>query len=102
MSPAPQRSSSKLPLKQKPIFISDPATRVRLTDNNSALATQMYHSNLLPSNTINSDKEHAMRVRLTHNNSTLAKQKPNQSSTHINCTKFDSTLAPRVHLSQNQ
>ena len=62
----------------------------------------MYHTNLLPPNTFNSDSEHAMRVRLIRNNSALAKQKPNQNSTHFKCTKFDSTLAPRVHLTQNQ
>ena len=70
---APQKTSSKLPMKRNPIFISDPATRVRLTKNNSAFATRIYHSNLLPPNTINSDSEHAMRVRLTQNNSKLAK-----------------------------
>ena len=101
MSPAPQSSSSKLPLKHSPNFISDSSTCVRLTDNNSSLATRMYHSNLLPSITNNSDSEHAMRVRLTQNNSLLAKQKPNQTSSHINCTKFDSTLAPRVQSTQN-
>ena len=93
MSPAPQSSSSKLPLKRNSSFISDPATRVRLTDKNSALATRMYHSNLLPPDFLNSESEHAMRARLTQNNSTLAKRKPNQNFTHIYCTKFDSTLA---------
>ena len=101
MSPAPQSSSSKLPLKHNPVFISDPTRHVRLIDI-SALATRIYHSNLLPTNTINSDSQHVKRVRLTQNNSTLAKQKPNQNSTHINYTKFDSTLALRVHLTQNQ
>ena len=75
MSPAPQSSSSKLPLKRKSKFICDPTTRVRLTDNNSALATRMYHYDLLTPNTINSDSEHAMRVRLTQNNSTLASKR---------------------------
>ena len=94
MSPAPQSSSSKLPLKHNTNLISDSAMRVRVTDNISAIATQIHHSNLLPSNTIHLDSEHAMRVRLTQNNSTLAKLKPNQNSNHINCTKFDSKLAP--------
>ena len=99
---APQSSGSKLPLKRNSKFISDAATRARLTDNNSALATRMYHSNLLPPNNINSDSEHATRVRLTKNNSTLAKQKPNQNFARTNCTNIDNTLAPRVHSTQNQ
>ena len=102
MSPAPQSSSSKLPLKHHPNFISDSSTRLRLTDNNSALATRMYHSKLLPSNSITSDSEHAMRVRLTQNSSKLAKQKPNQNFNHITCIEFDTTVAPPVHLTQNQ
>ena len=36
----------------------------------------MYHSNLLPPNTINSDSENAMRVRLTQNKLTLAGHNP--------------------------
>ena len=102
MSPAPQSSNSKLPLKRNSKFISDATTQVRLIDNNSALATRMYHSNLLPPNIINSDSEHATRVRLIQNNSKLAKQKPNRNFAHTNCTNFDNTLAPRVHSTQNQ
>ena len=100
MSLAPQSSSSVLKRNHK--FISDSATRIRLTKNNPALAMRMHHSNLLPFKIINLDSEHAMRVRLTQNNSTFAKQKPNQNSTNFNCTKFDSTPAPQVHLTQNQ
>ena len=76
ISPALQNSSSKLHLKRITNFVSDPATRVRLTINNSALATRMYHSNLHSPNTINWYSEHALRVRLTLNNATVAKQKP--------------------------
>ena len=84
MSPAPQNSSSKVSLRHNPNFNNDSLTRVRLTDNNSALATRRYHSNLPPSNSAISDSEHVMRVRLTQNSSILAKQKPNQIFNHVN------------------
>ena len=42
ISPAPQSPSSKLPLKRYPNLISDPATLVRLTNNNSALAELLF------------------------------------------------------------
>ena len=77
MSLAPQSSVSYLPLKRKYIFISDSATRVRLTHNNPALGRRLHRPNLLTFNTIISDSEHAMRVRLTRINSKFAKQKPN-------------------------
>ena len=102
MSLAPQSPISDLTIKRNHSFISDHATRVRLTQSNSTLATRMHHSNLLSYNNINSDSEHAMRVRLTQNNSTFAKQKPNQNFIQINCTKFDCTPASRVYLTQNQ
>ena len=85
MSLAPQSISSDLPIKRNHSFISDHATRVRITQNNSTHTTRMHHSHLIYSYNINSDSGHAMSIRLTQTNSTLAKQKPNQNFIHINC-----------------
>ena len=69
-----QSHSSKSSLKQTNDFVSDPAQRVRLTNNNSALAltltltlTRMHRSNQPFIKTKISDSEHALRVCLTQN-----------------------------------
>ena len=59
MSIALQFHSSKSPLKQNSNFVSDPAKRVRLTTNNSALTTRMYRSTLPSFKANDSDSEHA-------------------------------------------
>ena len=102
MALTPQSLSSDLPIKRNYNGISDPSTRVCLTQNNSTLATQKHHSGILSSNNINSDSEHAMRVRLTQNKLTFAKRKSNQNFLQINCTNIDSTPASRARLTQNK
>ena len=84
MSLALQNHSSKSSLKQTNNFVSDPAQRVRLTTNNSALATRMHCSTPPSIKTNNLDSEHALRVCLTQNKASLAKQEPNQISNQIN------------------
>ena len=101
MSLTLQSHSEKSSLKQTHSFVSDAAQRVRLTNNNSALALRMYRSTQLSIETNNSDSERAPRVCLTKNKASLAKQIPNQNSNHINCLKVYSTYASRVHLPQN-
>ena len=63
-----QSHSSKSLLKHNSNFVSDPAKRVHVTNNNSALATRKYRSNLLSFNINNPHSEHASRVPLIQNN----------------------------------
>ena len=97
-SPALQSHSTKPLLKQNFNSISDSAQRVRLTNNNSALATPMYYSILPPFTINNPDSEHALRVRLTPNTASLANQKPNPNFSHTNYIKYTPANASEVHL----
>ena len=97
-----QSLSSKSLLKHNSNFVSDSAKRVHLTNNNSALATQRYRSNLPSFNIKNPHSEHASRVRLTQNNRSLAAQKFNQNFIHTNWMNLTSAHASQVHLTQNQ
>ena len=81
---------------------SDPAKRVRLTNYNSALVTQKYHSTLSSFNINNQHSEHASRVRLTQNITSLADQKYNSifnPTNRFNCT---SAHDRQVHSTQNE
>ena len=80
MSHAPPSLSPDLPIKTNHKIISDPATRVRLIQNNPTLATRKHHSIIPPSNNIKSDSEHAMRVRLIQSKLIFAKRKSNKTS----------------------
>ena len=80
MSLALRSHSAKSSIKQTNNFVSGPAQRVRLTNNNSALAQRMHRSTQPSIETNNSDNEHAPRVCLTKNKASLAKQITNQIS----------------------
>ena len=96
--PLCKNHSLKSFLNQNFNFYSDPAKRVRLTNYNSALATQKYHSTLSSFKINKQHCERASRVRLTQNIKSLAEQNYN----HTNCMNFNSAHARRVHLTQNQ
>ena len=99
---AMENHSLKPFLNQNFNFDSDPAKRVRLTNYNSALATQKYHSTLSSFKINKQHSERASRVRLTQNNKSLAEQNYNPDFSHTNCMNFTSAHARRVHLTQNQ
>ena len=97
-----QNHSSKSLLKHNYNFVGDPARRVHLANNNSALATRKYRSNLPSFNINDPHSEHASQVRLSQNNRSLAAQKFNQNFVHTNCMDLTSAHASQVHLTQNQ
>ena len=99
---AMQNHSLKPILNQNLNFDSDPAKRVRLTNNNSALATRKYNNTLSSFKINNQHSEQASRVRLTQNIKSLTDPNYNPDFSHTNCMNFTSAHAKRVHLTQNQ
>ena len=102
MSLAPHSPSSKLPLEHSPNFIGDPATRVRLSNNNSTFAKQRPNQNYTPINCTKFDSTPAPQVHLTQNQLTPAQQVDTLKSNTPNHNISDCDLDPRVRFTHNK
>ena len=99
---APPNLSSDLPIKRNHNFISDPATRVHLTQNKLTFAQRKSNQNFHHINCTKFDSTPASRVYLTQNQQTPAQHFNTLKSKTPNHKIFNGDFNPRVRLTYNK
>ena len=89
-------------MEHSPNFFGDPATRVRLSNNNSTFAKQRPNQNYTPINCTKFDSTPAPQVHLTQNQLTPAQQDYPLKSITPNHNISDGDLDPRVRFTHNK